>query len=123
MCWVCGINKSQLVQNYWAEQISAHYQSAGDSDLAAYALNIIGSLSGSSSKNYDAFPADGVGDLKPVTTQNVILLTPDQVADDISTTTSIAVDGGSIVSTIDTIGDQDFFRVELIAGNTYDIGQ
>jgi len=123
MCWVCGINKSELVQNYWAGQIAAHYQSAGDSDLAAYAINIITSLSGSSGKYSDAFPADGVGDLKPVTAQNVILVTPDQVGDDINTTSSITVDGGSIVSTIDSIGDQDFFRVELIAGKTYDIGQ
>jgi len=76
----------------------------------------------SAAKNYDAFPADGVGDAKPVTLQSVLLLTPDDVADNISTTDSIAV-GGSLVSTIDTIGDQDFFRVELVAGRTYDIGQ
>ena len=78
------------------------------------------SLSG---KYYDAFPADGVGDLKPINVSTVLLLTPDTVADDISTTDSVTVDGPAIVSTIDVIGDQDFFRVELTAGHIYDIGQ
>jgi hypothetical protein len=40
-----------------------------------------------------------------------------------STTATVTVDGPSVVSTIDTIGDQDFFRVDLVAGRTYDIGQ
>ena len=74
-------------------------------------------------KYYDAFPADGIGDLKPVTVNTVLLLTPDTIAGDTSTTATITVDGPSIISTIDTIGDQDFFRVELEAGRIYDIGQ
>lgn len=74
-------------------------------------------------KYYDAFPADGVGDLKPITANTVLLLTSDTIADDTSTTATVTVDGPSVVSTIDTIGDQDFFRVELEAGHIYDIGQ
>ena len=74
-------------------------------------------------KGYDAFPSDGVGDLKPLTTQNVLILAPDTIADNISTTQTIAVNGAHLVSTINTIGDQDFVRVELVAGHTYDIGQ
>jgi serralysin len=74
-------------------------------------------------KYYDAFPADGVGDLKPINVNTVLLVTADNVADDTSTTDSITVDGPAIVSTIDVIGDQDFFRVELTAGHIYDIGQ
>ncbi|HEX2802530.1 MAG TPA: M10 family metallopeptidase C-terminal domain-containing protein [Sphingomicrobium sp.] len=76
-----------------------------------------------SPKLYDAFPIDGVGDLKPVSTTAVLLLTADSVGDDISTTHSVSVDGDHVVSTIDTLGDQDFFRVELEAGRTYEIGQ
>lgn len=76
-----------------------------------------------SAKYFDAFPVDGVGDLKPVTTSNVLILIPDEIADDTSTTHSIGVDGDHIVSTINTIGDQDFFAVELEAGRTYEIGQ
>jgi Ca2+-binding RTX toxin-like protein len=74
-------------------------------------------------KYYDAMPADGVGDLKPITINTVLLVTPDTVPDDTSTTAAVTVDGPSIVSTIDMIGDQDFFRVELVAGQTYEIGQ
>lgn len=88
-----------------------------DSGLAALSLSFSGKL-------YDAMPADGVGgDLKAVTTPTVLLVTADEVADDISTTHSVTVDGAHIVSTIDTIGDQDFYRVELEAGRIYDIGQ
>src|SRR5205085_2124018 len=46
----------------------------------------------------------------------------DTVADDTSTTATIAVDGAHISSTIDMIGDQDFFKVNLVEGDTYDIG-
>ena len=75
-----------------------------------------------SGKYFDAFPADGIGS-KPVTLSTALLLTPDTVADDTSTTDSLTVGSGSIVSTIDTIGDQDFFSIDLVAGRTYDIGQ
>ena len=74
-------------------------------------------------KYYDAFPIDGVGDLKPININTVLLLTPDTIPDDIGTAATITVDGPSIISTIDTIGDQDFFQVELVAGRIYDIGQ
>src|SRR5687768_12476811 len=75
------------------------------------------------SKYYDAFPRDGIGDSKPVSINTVLLVTPDTIADDTSTTATVTVDGPSVISTIDTIGDQDFLRVELEAGRIYDIGQ
>ena len=74
-------------------------------------------------KYYDAFPADGVGDYKPITASTVLLVTSDTVPDDMSTTATVTVDGPAIVSTIDIIGDQDFFQVQLVAGQTYEIGQ
>ena len=37
-------------------------------------------------KYYDAFPADGVGDVKPITPNTALLLTTDNIADDTSTT-------------------------------------
>ena len=52
---------------------------------------------------------------------SLAILTAD-VAGDTSTTQGIAP-GGRLVSTIDTIGDWDFFRIELVAGRTYEIGQ
>jgi Ca2+-binding RTX toxin-like protein len=74
-------------------------------------------------KNFDAFVRDGVGDIKAASLNPVILLTGDDVPDSIVTTRSVGVDGPHVVSTIDTIGDQDFFRVELVAGQTYEIAQ
>ena len=74
-------------------------------------------------KYYDAMPWDGVGDNKSTTINTVLLVTPDTVPDDMSTTETVTVDGPSIVSTIDIIGDQDFFQVQLVAGQTYEIGQ
>lgn len=74
-------------------------------------------------KYYDAFPWDGVGDSKPATINTALLLTSDTIADDTSTTATVEVDGPSIISTIDTIGDQDFFMVQFEAGRIYDIGQ
>ena len=104
MCWICAADRSKLIENYWSGKLSSHFQRP-------------------SSKNYDAFPIDGVGDSKPITVNTVLLVTPDTIADDISTTTTITVDGPSIISTIDVIGDQDFVSVQLEAGHIYDIGQ
>ncbi len=123
MCWVCGINKSKLVENYWGGKIATHYRPPSDAAPASSSFSTTTSDFDYSRKYYDAFPADGVGDLKPVSVNTVLLVTPDTVADDTSTTSTITVGAGSIISTIDTIGDQDFFAVELIAGRTYDIGQ
>ena len=116
MCFVCVADKSVIAENYWAGRQTAHFQPAGSLDIGAFTLS-------TSRKYYDAFPADGVGDFKAISLNTMFLLTPDAVADDISTTATVTVGGPSIVSTIDTIGDQDYFAVELVAGRTYDIGQ
>jgi serralysin len=123
MCWICDADKLQLARNYWAGKLATHYQTATQADLPG-AFALAGGLTFSfDGKSYDAMPADSVGDLKPLTTQNVLILTPDTVPGDTSTTRTVEVDGATIVSTIDTIGDMDFFKVELVAGRTYDIGQ
>ena len=120
MCWICAADRSLVVQNYLSSLGISHFQQPTRADAALLAPIEDFSFD---AKLTDAFPADGVGDFKPVTTTSVLLLTPDAIADDTSTTTTIAVDGPAIVSTIDSIGDQDFVRVELVAGNVYDIGQ
>ncbi len=104
MCSICAADRSQLVQNYWSSRLSTHYQRAD-------------------SKNFDGFVVDASGGTKPLTAQNIAILIGDDVADNIGTTATITVGAPSIVSTINTIGDQDFFKVELVAGRTYDIGQ
>jgi serralysin len=73
-------------------------------------------------KGYSWFPADGVGD-KDIAGMGIapLLLTPDSVADNTTTTASVLVGGPAITGTIDMIGDQDFYAVQLVAGQTYDI--
>ncbi len=46
----------------------------------------------------------------------------DNVADNTSTTSILTVGAAETVSTINTIGDKDFFRIQLEAGKTYEIG-
>ena len=114
-----GIGRSELAQNHQNIRLVSTNQQP-NSDHAYIDLSQQLSYTG---KWYDAFPADGIGDAKPLNINTALILTPDDVADDTSTTNSITVDGEHVVSTINTIGDQDFYRVELVAGHMYDIGQ
>lgn len=115
MCSVCEQDKS-FIREMWAGTLGAasvHFQKAGD-DGRYYA---------------DAFPADGVGDrlaTEGLPTETELLAAAavvDDVAGDTSTTHSLTVGAAPIISTINTPGDQDFFRVELQAGVTYEFGQ
>ena len=56
------------------------------------------------------------------TTPSLLPHTVDNVADDIGTTHQVVANGAHIVSTIDALNDQDFYRIELVAGQTYEIG-
>ncbi|MFN3944293.1 MAG: M10 family metallopeptidase C-terminal domain-containing protein [Allosphingosinicella sp.] len=103
MCWICeGEQRSSLAMNYWANQLglsSLHYEAAAR-DLGEV---LIGSDTG-----LIVIPPG--------------VITIDNVPDDISSTVTLSV-GQTIVNTLDYLGDQDFFRVELVAGKTYEIGQ
>ncbi|HEX6375385.1 MAG TPA: M10 family metallopeptidase C-terminal domain-containing protein, partial [Allosphingosinicella sp.] len=82
-----------------------------------------------SAKLTTALPLDGVGDLKPPVLSQ-LLITTDNVPDEPDTagntnpTLTVTPPGTTtpIVSTIDTIGDQDFYKVTLTAGVTYEFG-
>jgi len=121
MCWICSADRAQIVENYWAGRFGTHYQAP--TAAAGTTLNFFDAPSYLGTKYYDAFPYDGVGDSKPLTVNTALVLTADNIADDTSTTATITVDAPAIVSTIDTLGDQDFFAVTLEAGRIYDIGQ
>jgi Ca2+-binding RTX toxin-like protein len=114
-----GIGRSELAQDYHSIRSASLRADSG----AAYINLTNQSQLSSTGKWYDAFPADGIGDGKPINISTALILTPDDVANDTSTTSSITVDGAHVVSTINTIGDQDFYRVDLVAGHMYDIGQ
>ncbi len=72
-------------------------------------------------KHWTSFFQDGVGDGPRLALPAPLLVTVDTVPGDTSTTSTLTVDGDHIVSTIDMIGDQDFYSVQLVAGQTYDI--
>ena len=66
------------------------------------------------------FGALTAGDV--VTAPTALLLIDDAVPDDTSTTATLTVGADPIVGTLETIGDQDYYKVELVAGETYEIG-
>jgi Ca2+-binding RTX toxin-like protein len=66
--------------------------------------------------------ARGISGLTINTASSGLILVGDTVPADATTTETIAVDGGAIVGTIETLGDQDWFKVSLEAGKTYEIG-
>jgi len=76
-----------------------------------------------SEKATEAFFTDGVGDGKLPPGLPTVLLTMDQQPSNTSTTATLEVDGAHVFSTLDSIGDSDFFRVELSEGQYYNIGQ
>ena len=101
MCWSCDLQGKRLVAEGFLSQALVRH-----------------------GKLDSAFAAGFVSDEpKAGSLDTILLVTADEVPDTIDTTYSVAVDGPSVVSTIDSIGDQDFFKVELIEGHLYDIGQ
>lgn len=53
---------------------------------------------------------------------NPTSLLTDGIANDRTTTATLTVNGDHVVSTINTPGDLDFFKVQLVAGQTYEFG-
>lgn len=68
------------------------------------------------------FTAMTTGQTGATTALNPLALLSDGIAGDRSTTATLSVDGASVVSTLNTLGDFDFFKVELVAGQTYEFG-
>jgi Ca2+-binding RTX toxin-like protein len=74
--------------------------------------------------NETAFPGpDTVGDIHPTIPPQPLILTPDLIPANMTTTQTLTVNGAHITSTINTVGDHDWFKVDLVAGQTYDISQ
>ncbi|MBL8546774.1 MAG: matrixin family metalloprotease [Hyphomonadaceae bacterium] len=71
-------------------------------------------------KGYDAFTTAPTA---AVAAPTVLLVTGDAQPGDISTTATLIVNASPVASTIDTLGDFDFFKVELVQGQHYEIGQ
>jgi Ca2+-binding RTX toxin-like protein len=76
-------------------------------------------------KNYTAFSDDLVG-ARPAPTAQALAAAAaiaDVEAGDKNTTLTVKVDGEHYIGTVNAPNDEDFFRVELVAGKTYNIGQ
>jgi serralysin len=73
---------------------------------------------------FTAFQKDGVGDGKvgPDITPSLDL-TVDEQPGNTTTTSTISADGAHVISTLETPGDFDFFKVDLVDGQLYNIGQ
>lgn len=71
-------------------------------------------------KRYTEFQ-DGVGDGPRPTSLPLALITTDLIPGDTSTTATLTIDGAHVVSTIDMIGDEDYYSIQLVEGRTYDI--
>ena len=102
MCWMCDAEIKNLVAD-------------------GYVARLMASLTHTATTT--AYDSGLTGSLSDTTTTAPLLITTDNAPGDVSTTRTVTVDGPSIISTIDTIGDQDFYKVELKAGHIYDIGQ
>jgi serralysin len=76
-------------------------------------------------KYWDGFQPDGVGEKTALALPAAVpLLSVDAQPNSVGpTATQLTVNGPHVVSTIDMVGDFDFFQVELVGGTYYDIGQ
>jgi serralysin len=134
MCLYCAMkglrspsSAAETLAHAGASGTLANVAAASAGELAVYDLQ---SLQMTAAKLTGAFPVDGIGDLKPPSILPAFLITTDNVPDAPDTAGStnpvITVTGPGvttpIVSSIDTIGDQDFYKVTLTAGTTYEFG-
>ena len=102
MCWICSLEEKRLVAE-------------GYTNWLQFQL---------SHKSADAFLTDSPHTTATVPTTALLpLVTGDDAPDTIEGAVTIQVDGASFIGTINTIGDQDFFAVNLTAGHVYDIAQ
>jgi serralysin len=107
MCWMCDSETRDFVAAGYVSRLMAT-QSHGPAKLtSAFAPGLTTSLV----------------DLPVPLPTAPLLVTTDTAPGDVTTTRTVTVNGAHIVATIDTIGDQDFYKVELQAGHIYDIGQ
>ena len=105
MCWMCDKDaKSSVVSNYTSGQdalAGLHFSRAAD-------------------KATDGLWLTG-HELAPQQAPALILI-GDTVPGDTSTTATLTVDAPHTIGTTETIGDEDFYKVQLVAGQDYEIG-
>src|SRR5687768_5353909 len=113
MCWSCDRDANSTLASGFAGSrpvpTSMHFARALADESRLDALLADGS------------PAGGEVAGEPATS-SMILIGDDEVPDDTSSTHALTVGAPATIGTLETIGDQDYYKVELVAGQTYEIG-
>jgi serralysin len=97
-------------------------QASGVTDTMLLRCGCASCFASTNGKDFTAFFADGVGDKIPTPRIDNVAIA-DAEPGGASTNLTVQVDGAHVYATINDFNDQDFFRVELVAGQTYQIGQ
>ncbi len=97
MCWMC--DKEAQIGRYFDNDVGASIHVGRASPTSA----VVGGTT---------IPTANAG----------LLVIGDTVPADSSTSATLSVDGGSVIGALETIGDQDWFKVTLEAGRSYEIG-
>ncbi|HEY0147816.1 MAG TPA: M10 family metallopeptidase C-terminal domain-containing protein [Allosphingosinicella sp.] len=125
MCRICE-KSADLVNSFWSRKLGvpiAHFEAASSGALFAAA---------SGSGYYDVLAPAAVSPIGfqlggvDLTPTGLIGITPDEAGNGIGVAPgnpTITVDDAPGVATLNLPGDQDFFKVTLVAGKTYEIGQ
>ena len=85
MFWLNDADRFESMIESSAGRLGAH-QIGGRADFSTFGARTAQSSYSTAAKYYDAFPADGVGGVKPISLNTALLLTPDTVGNDIGTT-------------------------------------
>ncbi|HEX8642759.1 MAG TPA: M10 family metallopeptidase C-terminal domain-containing protein [Allosphingosinicella sp.] len=112
---MCDLDKAEFRDAWWASYggstslASAHASKSTTSSIVPAGDIVTDTL-------------DDVDDTAPIGGVTLPVPILDDVADNIGTTATLTVGGARVYSTINTPGDQDFYKVQLVAGVTYEFG-
>ncbi len=127
MCWICDKHDQSSNLTGTAGAGSLHFaasrQGGGGRDLAPtlgfdHMRDEIW-LGGDMAKGSDGLIGTGHVNAPP---QVATIIVPDNIGGDTNSTATLTVGGPSVISTTNTIGDFDFYKVTLTAGQSYEIG-
>jgi serralysin len=87
--------------------------------------DVTGDGTGNYVGDYEVWVKTTLGEVAPVQppSQSLFPTTTDTVGNDLSTTATIRANGADAVSTIDAPNDNDFYKIDMVAGNVYRITQ
>jgi serralysin len=140
MCRACDLANSRILRTDRDDAGTAHfgaptrssgfipYQQLGFEALedAFLGTRLDGAYFRNSATAFDPDGVGGKGGVAPLPSPTDLVIAstlPDDIPNNDTTTRSVTVGGPRVISTINTPDDQDWFKVELQAGVTYEIGE